>query len=169
MLQSRVLIGLVAFLVGVVAGGYLFAKSQPRSFLAVADCVRCYRPNDLAGLLVSAGIQRAPDALPGIVKETDRCIAIEHPFAKAHTHYVVFPKKDIKNIANISIDDEPYVFDCLAVIRALVTENGMRNYRVLSNGPALQDVTYLHFHLETRDRPPSNPESANGRRSTSDR
>jgi len=167
MLQSRVLIGFVAFFVGLAAGGYFFQKSQPRSFLAVKDCTRCYRPNDLAGLLVSAGIQRVPEILPRVAKETDRCIAIEHPFAKAHTHFVVFPKKDIKNIADISVDDEPYVFDCLAMIRALVTENGLRYYRVLSNGPDLQDVTYLHFHLEARDR--TKADAANARRATSDR
>jgi diadenosine tetraphosphate (Ap4A) HIT family hydrolase len=153
MLQSRVMIGVLAFVAGVAAGGYLFANSQPRSFLAVGNCRACYRPNDLAGLLVSAGIQRAPSALPRVVKESDRCIAIEHPFARRQTHYVVFPKKDIRDIADISRDDEPYVIDCLATIRALVVENGFRNYRVLSNGPDLQDITYLHFHLISRDSP----------------
>jgi diadenosine tetraphosphate (Ap4A) HIT family hydrolase len=152
MLRSRIIIGVLIFLAGVTTGGYLFSDSQPRSFLAVTNCSACYRPNDLAGLLVSAGIQRTPRALPRIVKETDRCLAIEHPFSKTRTHFVVFPKKDIRNIADISLDDQPYVLDCLAVIRALVNENGLRNYLVESNGPDLQDITYLHFHLVAKDR-----------------
>ena len=151
MSHARILVNVLTFLAGVVAGGYLFADSQPRSFLAVTDCRSCYRPNDLAGLLVSAGIQRVPGAIPRVVKETDRCLAIEHPFPKTRIHFVVFPKKDIKSIADISVADQPYVLDCLAMIRALVVENDLRNYRVESNGPDLQDVTYLHFHVVSKD------------------
>jgi|GEM_PF-479400 len=147
---SRILIVSLTFLAGVGVGGYLFSYSQPRSFLALSNCTACYRPQDLAGLLTSAGIQRAPGALPMVVKETDRCVAIEHPFPKTRFHFVVFPKKDIKNIADISVDDQAYVLDCLAVIRTLVNENGLWNYRVITNGPGAQDVTYLHFHLVSR-------------------
>ena len=86
-----------------------------------------------------------------MVKETDRCIAIEHPLRKTKFHFVVFPKKDIKDISDISIDDQQHVFDCLALIRTLVLENGLRNYRVETNGAGLQHVTYLHFHLISSD------------------
>ena len=149
-LLLRGLVVATLFFAGVVTGGYLFRESQPRSFLALADCHACYRPNDLAGLLVSAGIQRVPGVIPRVVKETDRCLAIEHPFAR-RTHFVIFPKKDIRNIADISVEDEPYILDCFAVIRALVIENDLKNYKVESNGPDLQDVTYLHFHLLSRE------------------
>ena len=87
---------------GIAVGGYLFSDSQPRSFLALSNCVSCYRPNDLWGLLASAGIQRAPGAIPLAVKETDRCVAIEHPYHSAKFHFVVFPKKDIKVTISLS-------------------------------------------------------------------
>lgn len=138
---------LLALVAGIGLGGYLFSDSQPRSFLALSNCNPCYRPNELAGLLVSAGIQRAAGALPLVVKETNRCLAIEHPFPKSRFHFVVFPKRDIRNIADISAADQEYVLDCLAVIGALVKEHGLSNYRVITNGPGLQDVAYLHFHL----------------------
>src|SRR5262249_57609213 len=125
--------------------------SKPRSFLALTNCELCYRPSDLAGLLASAGIQRAGAALPLVVKETDRCFAIEHPFRKIRFHFVVFPKKDVKSIADISVAIQQYILDCLAVIRALVIENGLRSYRVETNGPGLQHVTYLHFNLLSRE------------------
>ena len=141
----------LTLLAGVALGGYLFADSQPRSFLAVSSCDSCYRPNDLAGLLASAGIQRVAAAVPRAVRETDRCVAIEHPFRKTKFHFIVFPKKDIKNIADVAIDDQLHILDCLAVIRALVVENGLRSYRVETNGPGLQHVTYLHFHLVSSD------------------
>lgn len=151
MLRSRLLLPALTLLAGVAFGGYLFSDSQPRSFLALSNCDSCYRPNDLAGLLASAGIQRGAVAVSLAVKETDRCVAIEHPFRKTKFHFVVFPKKDIKNIADVAIDDQQHVLDCLAVIRALVVENGLRNYRVETNGPGLQHVTYLHFHLISSD------------------
>jgi diadenosine tetraphosphate (Ap4A) HIT family hydrolase len=151
MLRSRVLFAALTFFAGVGLGGYLFSNSQPRSFLALSNCDSCYRPSDLAGLLASAGIQRATAALPLVVKETDRCVAIEHPFRNTRFHFVVFPKKDLKNIAYISVDDQQHVLDCLAVIRALVIENGLRSYRVETNGPGLQHVTYLHFHLLSKE------------------
>jgi diadenosine tetraphosphate (Ap4A) HIT family hydrolase len=150
MLRSRISLAALTLLVGVVLGGYLFSDSQPRSFLAVTKCDSCYEPSDLAGLLASVGIQKAA-AAPIAVKETDRCLAIEHPFRKAKYHFIVFPKKDIKDIADVATDDQQYVLDCLAVIRALVVENGLRTYRVETNGPGRQHVTYLHIHLVSWD------------------
>ncbi len=147
----------VAFAIGIGIGGYLFNNTQPRSFLAVFNCQNsCYRPKDLAGLLASAGIRRPVAYIPNVARETDRCVAIYHPFATpgrnpdSSYHFVIFPKKDVKNIADVSIDDQPYIFDCLAVIRSLITEYGITNYRVYTNGPELQDVAYLHFHLVTK-------------------
>jgi diadenosine tetraphosphate (Ap4A) HIT family hydrolase len=145
------LVASLALLAGIGLGAYLFSDSRPRSFLALSDCTSCYRPNDLVGLLASAGIQRATAALPFVVKETDRCIAIEHPFRKARFHFIVFPKKDIRSIADISVDDHPHFLDCLAVIRALVVEKGLNSYWVETNGPGLQHVTYLHLHLVSTD------------------
>ncbi len=150
-MKKSLVIGLAAFLAGIVAGGYFFAQSQPRSFLALSTCgSSCYRPNDLAGLLASAGIQRAPGLIPKVVKETDKCLAIAHPFPETPFHFVVFPKKDIKNIADVAIDDQPYIMDCLEVIRSLIHEQNLKYYRVVVNGPGYQDVTYLHFHLKSR-------------------
>jgi diadenosine tetraphosphate (Ap4A) HIT family hydrolase len=151
MLRSRIALAALTLLVGVILGGYLFSDSQPRSFLAVASCDSCYQTSDLAGLLASVGIQKAAAAAPIAVKETDRCVAIEHPFRKAKYHFIVFPKKDIKDIADVATDDQQYILDCLAVIRALVVENGLRTYRVETNGPGRQHVTYLHIHLVSWD------------------
>lgn len=142
---------IAAFLAGVVTGGYLFSQSQPRSFLAVPNCNgSCYHPNELAGLLVSAGIQRVPGLIPNVVKETDKCIAIAHPFPEIRHHFVIFPKRDIKNIADVTVEDQPFLLDCINLMRVLIAEQKLRNYRVSINGPGLQDVTYLHFHLTSK-------------------
>jgi hypothetical protein len=147
MLRSRWLIPAVTFVLGIAIGGWLFSQSQPRSFLALGQCERCARANDLAGLLAAAGIRHGASVLPFVVKESDRCIAIRHPLRKVRHHYIVFPKQDVKSIADISLADHEYVLECMALIRTLVLEHGLQRYRVVTNGPGLQHVTYLHFHL----------------------
>jgi scavenger mRNA decapping enzyme DcpS-like protein len=151
-MDRRLLLALgLGFGSGVIVGAYLFANSQPRSFLAIQPCNgTCLRAEELTGLLASAGIQRFPQLIPNVVKETDRCAAIRYPFAsedRRHFHYVIFPKKDIKNIADVALEDQPYLWDCLGVMRSVILEHGLRNYRVTTNGPGLQDVGYLHFHI----------------------
>jgi hypothetical protein len=146
-----VLTGVLAFVGGVITGGYLFAKSQPRAFLAIGNCgSSCYSSKELAGLLASAGITHAPGLVPRIAKETDKCLAITHPFPEGRYHFVLFPKKDMKDIGDVALDDAPYVMDCVGVMRSLIDEHGLRDYRVYTNGPGFQKVTYLHFHLVSK-------------------
>lgn len=145
---STVLLILAATLIGVVLGGYLFSDTRPRSFLAVTKCEgTCFQRNELLGLLTSVGIQRFPALIPSVVKESDRTIVIEHPAPEARLHYVVIPKRDIKNIAALSDADRDSLVDVFNVVRDIVKEKNLVDYRVVTNGPGYQGVTYLHFHL----------------------
>jgi hypothetical protein len=144
----RILKVLGILFLGVAIGGFLFSKSIPRSFLAVNDCgSSCYRPSDLAGLIASTGIQRFPGAIPAVVAESNQCIAIKHPKPEARIHFVLFPKQDVKNIGAITEESQASVTGCFALISNLATEYRAQNYRLVTNGPALQHVTYLHFHF----------------------
>jgi len=144
----RLLCGALLFAAGVTGGGWLFARSTPRSLLAVTDCQdRCYKSNELAGLLASAAILRAPGVLPNIQMESDTCIAIRHPRPEARFHYVLFPKHDTRNVTTLTDADTPFVLGCFAMVRELVARDSIRVWRVQTNGPAMQDVAYLHFHL----------------------
>jgi diadenosine tetraphosphate (Ap4A) HIT family hydrolase len=60
---------------------------------------------------------------------------------------VFFPKRDIRDIADLTPDDTPYVMDCFAIIRSIVNDESLSDYRVYTNGPGEQDISYLHFHL----------------------
>ena len=142
------LLTLLALLLGVVIGGYLFSDTRPRSFLALHKCRdTCLRPEELAGLLASVGIQKLPALIPSVVAETEKTVAVEHPAPEARIHYLIFPKKDIKNIADVTEADGEYVVDAFRVAREIVREKKLVRYRVVTNGPGYQGVTYLHFHL----------------------
>jgi histidine triad (HIT) family protein len=139
---------LAALLAGVLLGGYLFSNTQARSFLALNKCAgTCLQTNELLGLAASVGVQRFSALAPSIVKETDKTIVIEHPSPQARLHYLVIPKRDIKNIADLSDADGEYLIDAFKVAGEIIREKNLTNYRLTTNGPGYQTATYLHFHL----------------------
>src|SRR5262245_19852684 len=93
-----VVVSVLGVFIGLISGGVLVSQSQPRSVLALHHCDQCLNVNDLVGLLASVGIQKFPSLLLSVVFETDRTIALQVPSAKQGAHYVIVPKKDIKNI-----------------------------------------------------------------------
>jgi histidine triad (HIT) family protein len=137
-----------AFAVGIVLGGYLFARTQSRSVLALRHCDgTCLQANELLGLLASVGIQRFSSVIPRVIKETDKTIVVEHPQPQARIHYLIIPKKDIKNLGQLSDDDNAYLIDMFRVSQEVIEEQKLTSYKLCSNGPAYQTMTYLHFHL----------------------
>lgn len=135
------------FVLGVVVGGSLFHQVQPRSFLALRPCDHCLRPNELTGLIAAVGLDAVPRALLGVVLETDKTLVIRYPLPKTRIHYVIIPKHDIKDVADIATEDAAYLVDVFTVLHTLVEREKLDKYRVLSNGPGYQAVRYLHFHL----------------------
>lgn len=140
-----------ALLLGVMLGGYLFSDTRPRSFLALNKCEgKCLQPNELVGLLSSVGIQRFSALVPSVVKETDKTIVLDHPSPHARIHYVVIPKRDIKDIGELSDSDAENLIDLFKVMSEIVREKNLVDYQAITNGPGYQGVTYLHFHLTSR-------------------
>lgn len=144
---KSVLIYAGVLLAGILIGAYAFSSAQPRSVLALNPCADCLNPAQLLGLLTSAGIKLAPGAIPLIVKETDKSVAIKYPFSGTRYHFVILPKKDIKDPADIRPEDAAYVTDMFGVVADLVKKYNMHTYRVEISGPGYQTVNYLHFHL----------------------
>ena len=147
-MRGRVILLMVASAAaGLLAGGYLFAQSQPRSVIALTRCERCLSPEDLGGLIASVGIQRVRALMPFVVFESDRSIALRDPAAARHLHFIIIPKKDIKDLGQMSADNATWVVDAMYVARHLIEQNRLTKYRLYTNGPGYQSVTYLHWHL----------------------
>ena len=148
---NLVLTIIASLLCGVILGAYLFVDTRPRPFLSLRDCEgNCLRPNELVGLLASVGIQRLPGSLPGVVKETDKTIVIEQPGVHTGVHYLVIPRKDIRNVADMSDSDREYLVDLFSVMGQIIREKNLNDYEIHTNGPGYQTVAYLHFHLVAR-------------------
>ena len=134
---------------GIVIGGNLFSRSQPRSVIALTRCADCLSAKELAGLLASVGIQKTPGLIPLVAVETDRTIAVKLP-KRSGTHYVIFPKRDLKDVGDFSEANAAYLIDAYGVIRHLIEKDSLSNYSLVTNGPGYQSVRYLHFHLESQ-------------------
>jgi histidine triad (HIT) family protein len=146
------------FIVAIVislAGGFLFgAASIHRPILnaplELPPARNPWNAKDLMGLMGSVGIRTLAGHLkmvPFVVLETDRTFAMTVSATKTEVHYVLVPKKDIRDISEISAEDEPYLIDIFLTARQLVEKQGLHDYRIYTNGPGLQKVSYLHFHL----------------------
>ena len=142
-----VILVVISVIAGVVIGGYLFAQSQPRSIISLNHCKKCLTSQELLGLFASIGIRKIPGLLPDVIMETDKIIVFKHPFEPDGIHYLIVPKKDIKNIGEISGADAPYLMDAFFVAQHIIEEKKLFHYRLLTNGPGFQEVAYLHFHL----------------------
>ena len=144
----RVAAALAVFAAGIALGGYLFSQTRARDVLPFKPCEeRCFKPQEVAGLIASVAILRTPGLVPDVVLESDGCLVVRHPRPEARIHYVLFPKHDSRNLATLAADDAPYVMACFAMVRELAARDRLQSWRVLTNGPALQDIAYLHFHL----------------------
>ncbi|OGE78852.1 MAG: hypothetical protein A3C85_04140 [Candidatus Doudnabacteria bacterium RIFCSPHIGHO2_02_FULL_48_21] len=139
---------LLLLLIGIGGGAYLFSETQRRQPLDFQNCEpACLQTNEALGLLASIGVKYAADYIPDKIYETDKTVAMVHPAAKAKHHYVIVPKKDIKNIAEVSEDERVYLLDAIAVAQRIIRDKNLTTYQLVTNGPGYQDVTYLHFHL----------------------
>ncbi len=138
---------LISLCTGIVIGGYLFSQSQSRSFLALGRCENCLTHQDLLGLFASVGIQKFSGLTPLKICETDKTLAIRYPLSSDRFHFIIVPKKDIKDVGEVSPANLEYFNDALFVARWIIDREKLSKYRLYTNGPGYQDVTYLHFHL----------------------
>lgn len=145
---KTILISGLSLLTGAILGGYLFSKTQRRSVLSFRKCEqRCLKTEELTGLLASVALNKFPGLVPSVVLETDMTVAIRHPKPENRIHYVIIPKRDIRDIGTLSEEDRDYLVDAFAVIQELIKEEHLTKYEVITNGPEKQSMTYLHFHL----------------------
>src|SRR5262245_11203908 len=85
-----------------------------------------------------------------IIYEDEFCLAFHDVNPQAPTHVLVIPKRDIKALADVGVDDQMVLGHVMLVLRKLAEQLGLASgYRVVANcGPdAGQSVDHLHFHL----------------------
>ena len=138
----------ITFAVGFVLGAAAIHRPMPGAPVELPPLRSPWKPKDVAGLLGSIGIRTLGDdvdIVPFVVAETDKTFAVS--VSASRTHYVIVPKKDVRDIGGVSVEDESYLTDVFLVARHLIEQDHLRDYRLYTNGPGPQAVAYLHFHL----------------------
>lgn len=142
---------LLAMVLGIVLGAWLFHGVQPRPVLEPArpgSAVPRFSRKELLGLLASAGIQHTPGLIPLVVEQDSRCMVVRIPTFGELRHFVAFPRQDIADIADLARPGAAAdAVDCVRLLGSLIRYEGYRDYRVYTNGPDQQDMRFLHFHL----------------------
>ena len=150
MKTTRVLGFCLIFAAGFACGAATFIRTQARPLPPVRECrsaEECLTDKQVLGLVTSAGLHLAPGLLPHIVAQSRDCVGIDSPRKDAPVDLVFFPRRDIRNVLDIEPGDEQYVMGCFALMRQVADQRGLYDWKVLSNGPGLQNIAYLHFHL----------------------
>lgn len=152
MKTKTVLVSILIFVAGFACGAAAFVRTQARPLPSVRECesaAECLTDKQVLGLVTSAGLHLAPGLMPDIVAQSRDCIGIRNPKVEmdAKVDYVFFPRRDMRDVLDIAPDDVEYVMGCFALMRKVANERGMHDWRVMTNGPGLQEIAYLHFHL----------------------
>ena len=145
--MRRVAPYILTLLLGVVIGGFLFSKAIKRSLLAVQSCDEECPSQRILPVFWARGIQHAPTLLPFYEAQSKECIAVRHPKLEGRFHLVFLPKRDVRNVLELTQEDVPFLVGCLVLAREQVAKAGVRNYRFVTYGPELQHITYFHFHV----------------------
>ena len=146
---------LLSFGIGFLLGAAAIHRPIPHAPLELPPARNPWSPKDVLGLVGSLGIRAFAGHLeraPSVAVETDRTFAILVPAPSDRVHYVLVPKKDIRDPGQISAEDQPYLTDVFLTARHLVEKDGLKEYRIYTNSRGLQSVAYLHFHLIGRRR-----------------
>lgn len=136
--------------IGFVGGAVSFVNTQARPLPEIHKCAptdECLTDPEVLGLVTSVWLHLAPGFTPGIIARSKECVGIRSPKPEAYADLVFFPTRDIRNLLDLAPGDEKYIQGCIALMRQVVDQRGMRNWKIVSNGPGKQEIAYLHFHL----------------------
>ncbi len=84
------------------------------------------------------------------VFENERILAIKDIHPHAPVHILIIPKKEIKNLQDLTAEDFPLLNEVISVAQQLAKEFHIEEgYRLLTNNgsDAGQTIFHLHFHL----------------------
>lgn len=84
------------------------------------------------------------------IQEDDTTLVIQDIAPKAPTHYLILPKKHVRDIASLESTDMPYVIDAIKMAQTLsknLTTPAAFNLIANNGKDAGQSVFHLHWHF----------------------
>jgi histidine triad (HIT) family protein len=84
-----------------------------------------------------------------IVYEDEHCLAFRDINPVAPVHILVIPKKEIVSLQAMDVEDATLIGHCMAVCKTVANQEGLEDFRVVTNSGAGagQSVFHLHLHV----------------------
>jgi histidine triad (HIT) family protein len=82
-----------------------------------------------------------------IVYEDDLCLAFRDINPVAPVHLLVIPKREVVKIGDMSPEDETLVGHMMRVCKLVAEQEGLDDFRVVTNSGAGAGQTVFHLHL----------------------
>lgn len=104
----------------------------------------------LGGFLAGWWVSILSIAIPASrLRETATLFAFFHPRPSYPFHVLLIPKRKIKEMSDISVDDAVLLIDVFKVVESIIEEYDLKKcgYRLIVNGGQFQEIPQLHFHL----------------------
>lgn len=79
------------------------------------------------------------------IKETENVLAFYHTKPSYKTHIVVIPKNHIYNLNSVA--DFEIIKEIFIVIKDVVKELNLKDFKIINNNGKYQDSKHLHFHV----------------------
>ena len=82
-----------------------------------------------------------------IIYEDDLSIAFNDISPQAPTHILIIPKKNIARVSDANNEDENLLGHLLIVVKKVMSDIGITDYRVVINNGSEAGQTVFHIHL----------------------
>ncbi len=107
--------------------------------------------SDFAGAFIGFGFEYLSALIPvKKIVNNSKVIAFDHPSPYWEEHILLIPKKSIRSIGELKLDDNNTIqilSEIFSSVQDIIRDYQFENYTLMVNGGSYQDVPQIHFHL----------------------
>lgn len=105
------------------------------------------KASDITGEILGRIFENYSKILPlKVVFENNFVLAFHHPKPSYPKHIIITPKKQIKDLVELT-NNEIYITEIFKAVPVILENEGILDYHLVVNGGEYQKVKQVHLHL----------------------